>query len=212
MSTKSVYDIKISSWDKQDTDLLSKYKNKVTLIINVTADCGNAPQYGIIETIYRKYKDNGFEVIAVPTNDYCGTGITYGEYCDGIKNAEDARDYAIDTYDVSYNFTELVTSNPGPAVDKEFIDKMYRGRTEPFPRQLEEDEEVHQLYKALCGEHIKMFGNFEKFLIDKNGTLRFNYTNGTLMEYAHKTDPDAVGTADEEYERLCSDIEKLLAE
>lgn len=214
MTTKeNVYDVKISSWDKSDNDVLSKYKGKVTLIINVTADCGNAPQYGIIETIYRKYKDKGFEVLAVPTNDYCGIGITYGEYCDGIKTAEDARDYAIDTYDVSYDFTELITSNPGPAADAEFMNRMYRGRTEPFPRQLEEDEEVHELYQTLCKNNGKqMYGNFEKFLVDKNGSLRFDYANGTLMEYANQSDPDQVGPADEEYERLCNDIEKLLAE
>ena len=82
----SIYDVKIKSWDGSDKDFLNKYKGKVTLFINVTGDCGNAPQYGIIESIYRKYKDKGFEVVAIPTNEYCGSGITYGEFECGIKD------------------------------------------------------------------------------------------------------------------------------
>lgn len=212
LQTKSIYDIKISSWDGSNDNVLEGYKGKVTLIINTTADCGNAPQFGIIETIYRKYKNQGFEVLAVPTNDYCGIGITYGDYCDGIKDAAESREYAIDTYDVTYNFTELVTSNPGPAADQEFMDKMYNGRTEPFPRQLQEGESVHELFDELCkrSDNKKMFGNFEKFLIDKNGNVVKNYKNGTLMEYAHKSDPQDVASAEEEYEILCKDIENLL--
>jgi hypothetical protein len=36
------------------------------------------------------------------------------------------------------------------------------------------------------------------------------YTNATLLDFGHKTDPNAVGTAEEEYERLCNDIEDIL--
>lgn len=208
----NIYDIKIGSWDKTDKDMLSKYKGKVTLIINVTADCGNAPQYGIIESIYRKYKNDGFEVLAVPTNDYCGSGITYGDYCDGIKNAEEARDYAIDTYDVTYDFTEMIVSYPHEPLDQETLEKAYPGRTTSFPRTLEPGEEPHELYKTLCNvaKTEGLFGNFEKFLIDKNGNFNKFYTNGKLMEYAHKTNKSHVADADTEYEILCNDIEALL--
>lgn len=208
----SIYDIKIKSWDGSKEDVLSDYKGKVTLIINTTADCGNAPQFGIIEEIYRKYKDQGFEVLAVPTNDYCGTGITYGDYACGIKNAAESKEYAEETYDVTYNFTELVTSYPCDPVSDELNAALYAGRTEPFPRQLEEGETPHPLYQTLCETtHTKMGGNFEKFLINKDGQIMRRYPNGTLMEYSHMSDPDFCDTAENEYALLCKDIEEVLA-
>ena len=211
----SIYDVKIESWDGSDKDFLNKYKGKVTLFINVTGDCGNAPQYGIIESIYRKYKDKGFEVVAIPTNEYCGSGITYGEFECGIKDAAHAKNYANEVYDVTYDFTELVVSNPGKPIDPEMAKELYGGRISEFPRQLEDGEEPHEIFKELSKQSQKttkvgvhQFGNFEKYLIDKNGILRKKYHNGTLLDFAY---PDHVDAPDVEYERLCNDIEELLS-
>lgn len=208
--SNSIYDIPLKSWDGTE-NMLEKYKGKVTMVINVTGDCGNAPQYGVIETMYRKYKDAGFEVLAVPTNDYCGPGITYNEFECGITTPETARDYAIDLYDVTYDFSELITSNPGPAESKEFMDANYPGRKEAFPRQLEEGEEVHPLYQGLTAWNggAPIFGNFEKFLVDKNGKVAQRYPNGTLLDYAYEGG-DRTQTSGEDYEMICKAIEELL--
>lgn len=192
----SVYDIKLSSWDNATGDLLAEYKGKVTLIINVTGDCGNAPQFKIIEDIYNEYKDQGFEVLAVPTNEYCGNGVTYGEFSEGLRDAEHARSYALDNYDVSYKFSELVNSSPG----------------EGWYKQLPEGEVPHELFAKLSeisGTH--MFGNFEKYLIDRDGVLVGRYANGTLLDYAKDSGAEGIGTAEEERARLSADIEKALA-
>lgn len=51
---------------------LSSYSGKVLLIVNVASRCGYTPQYKGLETIYEKYKDRGFEILAFPCNDFGG--------------------------------------------------------------------------------------------------------------------------------------------
>jgi len=232
ITEKSIYDIPLNSWDNVP-NFLNQYKGKVSLVINVTGDCGNAPQYGVIQSIYEKYKDKGFEVIAIPTNEFCGPSITYGDWKDGLScttGAKDAREYAIEEYEVAYNFSELIKSKPGSPLKKDLMEKEYPGREQEFPIQLSDAEESHELYKEISfqiaeinktlpnnnynqGEY--MFGNFEKYLIDKNGNVVKWYHNGTLMPYAHDKDSFAflgtkIGTVEEEYKELCQDIENLL--
>lgn len=191
----SIYDIKISSWDDSTDDLLSEYRGKVTLITNVTGDCGNAPQFRIIEEIYNKYKDQGFEVLAIPTNQYCGNGITYGEFADGINGAGHARKYAIDSYDVTYKFSELVNSKPG----------------EGWFKQLPEGEVAHEIFAKLSElSGTDMFGNFEKYLVDKDGNLVGRYANGMLLDYAYDNENESVASAVESRKQIENDIELAL--
>jgi glutathione peroxidase len=191
--TKSIYDINIKSWDGQE-NFLEQFKDKVVLMTNTTADCGNAPQFGIIEEIYRKYKDQGFEVVAIPTNQYCGKGVTYGSWENGIETAEDSKKYAEDTYDVTYNFSEILVSKPGPGA----------------PKGLKEGEIPHELFEELVEQTDKnlMYGNFEKYLIGRDGQVIRKYPNGSLLDYAVNA---GVPDAKSEYERMCSDIEAALA-
>lgn len=190
-SSLSVYDVPLRSVDGEE-NVLSKLKGKVTLFINVTGHCGNAPQYDIVQRLYEKYKDRGFEVVAVPTNDYCGPGVTYGMYEKGINDGMMAKDYATKEWGVTYKFTEIVTSRED------------RDGEEPKGRI------VHQLYSVLNpgGEESPINGNFEKFLVDKTGNVALRLANGVLLDFAYKDGfcrPPEV-----EFEKLCSAIEILL--
>ncbi len=49
---------------------LSNFKNKVLLIVNTASECGFTPQYAELETLYRRYRDMGFVVLAFPCNDF----------------------------------------------------------------------------------------------------------------------------------------------
>ena len=65
----SVLDFHVKDIDGKDVDL-AKYKGKVLLIVNTASQCGYTPQYKDLQSIYEKYKDQGFEVLAFPANEF----------------------------------------------------------------------------------------------------------------------------------------------
>lgn len=194
----SIYDVKIKSWDDQE-DFLAKYRGKVTMITNTTAACGNAPQFGILEDLYQKYKDQGFEVVGIPTNQFCGPKVTYGEWEeDGIKSAADSRDHAHTVYGATFDFAELVVAKAG----------------EPWDKKIPEGGSPHELFDELTsqdGTGALMYGNFEKWLVGRDGKVIKRYTNGTLLDFARENGQEEFPTAEESYAQISSDIEKALA-
>ncbi|MCX6874850.1 MAG: glutathione peroxidase [Verrucomicrobia bacterium] len=69
--SESIYDIKFKDIDGNDT-MLSAYKGKVLLIVNVASKCGYTKQYAGLEATYQKYKARGFVVLGFPCNQFGG--------------------------------------------------------------------------------------------------------------------------------------------
>ena len=64
-----VYDFTVL--DKDDKEIsLSKYEGKVLLIVNTATHCGFTKQYDALEALYKKYKDQGFEILDFPCNQF----------------------------------------------------------------------------------------------------------------------------------------------
>ena len=82
---KTIYDFSVKDADLKDVSL-ENYKEKILLIVNVASYCGLTYQYEGIESLYKKYKDKGFEVLAFPCNQFAfqepGTNEEIKEFCD----------------------------------------------------------------------------------------------------------------------------------
>ncbi|KAF8802470.1 glutathione peroxidase-like protein [Phlegmacium glaucopus] len=116
-------------------------KGKTVLIVNTASKCGFTPQYTALQSLYEKYKDQNFEILGFPCNQFGGQ--------------EPANDEAIQEY---------CTINHGvtfPLMKKSDVNG---DTTNEVYKWLKNEK------SGLLGlTRIKW--NFEKFLIDKNGKV-----------------------------------------
>ncbi len=63
----------------------SDYDGQVVLIVNTASRCGFTPQFAGLETLYQRFKDQGFMVIGFPCNQFGGqdpeSNENIGEFC-----------------------------------------------------------------------------------------------------------------------------------
>lgn len=67
----SFYDLKVTAADNSEISM-EDYRGKVVLVVNTATGCGFTPHYAPIEAMYEKYREQGFEVIDVPCNQFAG--------------------------------------------------------------------------------------------------------------------------------------------
>ena len=68
---KIFFDLSIKGINGKELNF-NDYKNKIILLVNVASNCGFTNQYTDLQTIYDKYKDMGFVVIGIPSNQFGG--------------------------------------------------------------------------------------------------------------------------------------------
>ena len=80
----SLYDFTVSDQADQPVSL-QDYKGKVVLIVNTATGCGLTPQYQGLQELYDKYKDQGFEILDFPCNQFGnqapGTNAEVADFC-----------------------------------------------------------------------------------------------------------------------------------
>ncbi|MBS0315417.1 MAG: glutathione peroxidase [Proteobacteria bacterium] len=127
------------------TEPMANHAGKVLLIVNVASKCGFTPQYEGLEALYRKHKDQGFEVLGFPCNQF-------GAQEPG--NAEEIASFCSLTYDVTFPVFAKIDVN-GPEADPlyEYLKKAAPG--------------------LMGSTGIKW--NFTKFLVDRDGKVVRRY-------------------------------------
>ena len=124
---------------------LADKAGKVLLVVNTASRCGFTPQYDGLEALYRKFKDQGFEVVAFPCNQF-------GAQEPG--NAEEIATFCKLTYDVTFPLMAKVDVNGDDATP------LYQWMKGEAP--------------GLMGsKSIKW--NFTKFLVGKDGSVIRRY-------------------------------------
>jgi glutathione peroxidase len=149
----NVYDISVKDI-KQNEVKLSDYRGKVLLIVNVASKCGFTKQYDGLQEIYEKYKDQGFEVLGFPCNDFGGqepgTNEEIAEFCslnfnvtfpmfDKVKVLGDEKHPLFDILtnnsktgksDIKWNFEKFIIDKEGDVVDR------FRSITKPEGKKI----------------------------------------------------------------------------
>lgn len=80
-----IYDFKVKKADGEEVSL-SKYENKVVLIINSATECGFTPQYDALQDLYEKFGKDDFIILDFPCNQFGnqapGTNEEIASFCD----------------------------------------------------------------------------------------------------------------------------------
>tara|TARA_B100001540_G_C15576523_1_gene537470 strand:+ start:121 stop:630 length:510 start_codon:yes stop_codon:yes gene_type:complete len=95
-SDKSFHDFSIESISGEDI-VLADYKDKVVLLVNTASQCGFTPQYAGLQKIYDRYKDDGFVVLGVPSDDFNQE----------LSNDEDVKKFCEIRYGVNFPLTSI---------------------------------------------------------------------------------------------------------
>lgn len=147
----SVFDFSVRRADGSQQSL-ADYRGQVLLIVNTASRCGFTPQYAGLETLYRRYREQGLTVLAFPCNQF-------GAQEPG--NADEIASFCTLNYDVSFPVCARLEVN-GPQADP-----LYRWLKQEQPGWL-----------GTAG--IKW--NFTKFLVDRQGRAVGRYAPMTKPE------------------------------
>jgi glutathione peroxidase len=83
--TETIYTFGADNYKNEAIDF-AKYQGKTLLIVNTASACGFTPQYAGLETLYQQYKDNEFEILAFPCNQFGkqekGDNAEIKQFCD----------------------------------------------------------------------------------------------------------------------------------
>ncbi len=145
---KTFYDFNVKNISGK-TISLSKYKDKVVLVLNVASKCGYTPQYEGLEKLYKTYKTQGFEVLGFPCNQFRNQEP---------GTAKEIQNFCRVNYGVTFPLFSKIDVN-GDNTDPLYV---YLKKQAP----------------GLLGtESIKW--NFTKFLIDRDGKVITRYGSST---------------------------------
>jgi len=152
---QTIYDFIVKMPDGKEKSL-SDYKGKILLIVNTASKCGFTPQFEGLQALYEKYKEQNFEVLGFPcdqfkqqefdhieeTIQFCQTnyGVTFPMFAKIDVNG--TNEHPLYTYlkaeksgmlskAIKWNFTKFLVDQNGTVV------KRYSPTTKP--QQIEED-------------------------------------------------------------------------
>lgn len=143
MREKAFYNFELPALDGSVLKL-SDFKDKVVLIVNTAAHCGFATQYKGLEELYQNYKEQGFVVLSVSSNDFDQ------EVADHAERACSIEDRVVTTF---------------PMADTVHVTDSTKHGYEAVP--------LYQWLNKEGAKKNGLFGsvkwNFHKFLIGKDG-------------------------------------------
>lgn len=160
---------------------LSEYHGKTLLIVNIATKCGLTPQLEGLEKLHQTYKNQGFEVLGFPCNQFLGQSP---------EDDQGIMDFCQVNYGVSFTHFAKIEVN-GPNADPLFKHlKMQRHEDKSNDASEGLLEKLTSIGQIFDDGELKW--NFTKFLVDSEGKVVERYSPTYLAQ------------------ELAEDIEKLL--
>ncbi|MET1078037.1 MAG: glutathione peroxidase [Pseudomonas sp.] len=122
---------------KASIDLCERFAGKPLLVVNTASHCGFTPQFKGLEALYQRYRDQGFEVLGVPSDDFrqeaqdsdetakvcfLNYGVTFSMTEPQVVGGADAiplfRELAAQSEAPSWNFTKYVVDRQGRVLSR----------------------------------------------------------------------------------------------
>ena len=150
-----IYDFKVTTITGQEQSL-SNYRGKVLLIVNVASACAFTPQYEGLQKLYEQYKEEGFEILAFPCNQF--------------------REQESGSHQAIQEFCKLNYGVTFPLFAKIEVNGIH---THPLYAYLKEEA------KGLFGSRAVKW-NFTKFLIDSEGRVLSRYAPASSPDSIEK--------------------------
>ncbi len=160
----SIYDFNVQNTQEKEVSL-KQYKGKVLLVINSATKCGLTPQYEGIEKLYQTYKDQGFEVLDFPCNQFLHQAP---------GSNEELKSFCQINYGTTFETFAKIEVNGKNA------NPLYVYLKKQQPKDYNEKAGKGFLKKLFPSTAIKW--NFTKFLVDREGNVVKRFGPGFLPE------------------------------
>ena len=157
-----VYDFTVTARDGSQVSL-SDYEGKVLLIVNTATGCGFTPHYDPLEAMYKEYRDQGFEILDFPCNQFAdqapGSDEEIHEFCQVKFGTEFPQFKKIDVNGETADplFAYLATEKPFEGFGKGIKNKTL--------------EKFAGMNNKQFGDKAYIKWNFTKFLVDREGNV-----------------------------------------
>jgi glutathione peroxidase len=167
----AVYDFKVNNYKDEEVGL-DEYKGKVLLIVNTATKCGFTPQYDELQDLYEKYKNQGFEILDFPCNQF-------GAQAPGSN--EEIHSFCDAKFGITFPmFSKIEVNGEGAHPLYKYLveQKGFNG--------FDEGHELTSVLNEMLGKEDPDFAkkpsikwNFTKFLVDREGKVvaRFEPTD-----------------------------------
>ena len=158
----NIHDFKVINNEQKEFSLGS-YKGKVLLIVNTATKCGLTPQYEGLEKLYQTYKDQGFEILDFPSNQFLnqapGTDKEIQSFC---------------TLNYQTTFPRFSKIN----VNGNDASPLYKYLKKMKPQ----DDPKKKSILSIFLKSPKIKWNFAKFLVNKDGEVIYRFAPSFLPE------------------------------
>lgn len=157
----SIYDFSAKMMSDEEKSL-ADYKGKVLLIVNTASECGFTPQLDSLQKLYDANKDDGFEVLGFPCNqfnnqdpgsndeiaNFCerNYGVTFQMFSKVDVKGENSHPLFVYltqqakgmlTKQIKWNFTKFLVNKQGEVIDR------YAPQTKPESLTKDIEDAIH---------------------------------------------------------------------